>query len=93
MSRKFAPPDDRLKAVIAREQKMPVNFAAAKSNLKDVPRIYTEIALQQMPGIISFFQNDVPTAFKSVTDPALLAEFKTSNDKVIFLSCNATRIS
>ena len=36
-----------------------------------------------MPGIISFFQNDVPAAFKSVTDPQLLAEFKASNDKVI----------
>ena len=35
-------------------------------------------------GIISFFQNDVPAAFKSVTDPKLLAEFKASNDKVIF---------
>ena len=84
MSRKFAPPEERLKSVIAREQKMPANFAAAKANLKDVPKVYTEIALEQMPGIISFFQNDVPAAFKSVTDPKLLAEFKASNDKVIF---------
>ncbi len=83
MSRNFAPPADRLKAVIAREQKMPANFAAAKSNLKDVPKIYTEIALEQLPGIISFFQNDVPLAFKNVTDSQLLAEFKASNDKVI----------
>ncbi len=84
MSRNFASPEERLKSVIAREQKMPANFAAAKSNLKDVPKIYTEIALQQMPGIIKFFQNDVPAAFKSVTDQKLLAEFKASNDKVIF---------
>ena len=84
MSRNFAPPEERLKSVIAREQKMPANFAAAKSNLKDVPKVYTEIALEQMPGIISFFQNDVPSAFKSVTDQQLLAGFKASNDKVIF---------
>ncbi len=83
MSRNFAPADERLKSVIAREQKMPANFAAAKSNLKDVPKIYTEIALQQLPGIIKFFQNDVPLAFKSVTDQKLLAEFKASNDKVV----------
>ncbi len=83
MSRNFAPADERLKSVIAREQKMPANFAAAKSNLKDVPKIYTEIALQQLPGIIKFFQNDVPLAFKSVTNQKLLAEFKASNDKVI----------
>ena len=84
MSRNFAPPEERLKSVIAREQKMPANFAAAKSNLKDVPKVYTEIALEQMPGIISFFQNDVPSAFKSVTDQQLVAGFKASNDKVIF---------
>jgi uncharacterized protein (DUF885 family) len=83
MSRNFAPPEERLKSVIAREQKMPANFSAAKSNLKDVPKIYTEIAIQQLPGIIKFFQNDVPTAFKSVTDQKLLADFKTSNDMVI----------
>jgi len=83
MSRNFAPADERLKSVIARERKMPANFAAAKSNLKDVPKIYTEIALQQLPGIIKFFQNDVPLAFKSVTDQNLLADFKASNDKVI----------
>jgi len=83
MSRNFAPADQRLKSVIAREQKMPANFAAAKTNLKDVPKVYTEVALEQMPGIISFFQNDVPAAFKSVTDPKLLAEFKASNDEVI----------
>jgi uncharacterized protein (DUF885 family) len=83
MSRKFAPPADRLKSVIAREQKIPANLAAAKVNLKDPPRIYTEIAIEQMPGIISFFQNDVPEAFKDVTDAQLLAEFKASNSKVI----------
>ena len=83
MSRKFAPPADRLKSVIAREQKIPANLAAGKANLKNSPRIYTEIAIEQMPGIISFFQNDVPQAFKDVTDGQLLAQFKSSNDKVI----------
>jgi len=83
MSRKFAPPADRLKSVIAREQKIPANLAAGKVNLKNPPRIYTEIGIEQMPGIISFFQNDVPEAFKDVTDAQLLAQFKASNDKVI----------
>ena len=83
MSRKFAPPADRLKSVIAREQKIPANLAAARVNLKNPPHIYTEIAIEQMPGIISFFQNDVPEAFKDVTDAQLRAEFKASNGKVI----------
>jgi uncharacterized protein (DUF885 family) len=83
MIRKFAPPDDRLRSVIAREEKMSAVFTAARANLKNPPRIYTEIALEQLPGIISFFQNDVPTAFATATDPALKAEFAKSNAAVI----------
>lgn len=83
MVRKFAPPDVRLRNVIARENKIPAVFAAAKENLKNPPRVYTEIALEQLPGIISFFQNDVPSAFSDVTDPALKAEFAKSNSNVI----------
>ena len=63
MERKFAPADERLKSVIARERQMPGVFVAARQNLKNPPHIYTEIALQQIPDIISFFQNDVPAAF------------------------------
>jgi len=91
MIRKFAPPDDRLRSVVSREQKMPAVFAAARANLKNPPRIYTEIALEQLPGIISFFQNDVPAAFAGATDPALKAEFAKSNGAVIGI-CRAMRI-
>jgi hypothetical protein len=83
MSRKFAPPAERLKSVIAREQQIPANLAAARSNLKNPPHIYTEIAIEQMPGIIGFFQKDVPEAFKDVTDAQLLGRFKTTNGIVI----------
>ncbi len=71
MSRTFAPPEARLRSLIAREQKMPQVLATARANLKNPPKIYTEIAIQQVPGIIGFFQKDVPLAFKSVTDPKL----------------------
>jgi len=83
MSRTFAPPAERLKSVIAREKRMPAVFAAARANLKNPPRIYTEIALQQLPGIVSFFQKDVPLAFNKVEDKALLADFRASNQAVI----------
>lgn len=83
MSRNFAPQEDRLKSVVAREEKIPANLAMAKTNLKNPPKIYTQVALEQMPGIIGFFQTDVPAAFKDVKDPALLAQFKSSNDMVI----------
>src|SRR5215469_405337 len=83
MSRKFAPLADRLKSVIAREQSIPANLAAAKLNVKNPPHIYTEVAIEQMPGIISFFQKDVPEAFKDVTDTQLVAQFKAVNNNAI----------
>jgi len=83
MSRKFAPPEERLRSVIAREKQMPKVFDAARANLKNPPRIYAEIALEQLPGLVSFFQNDVPSAFTEVKDDKLLAEFKQTNQTVM----------
>ena len=60
MSRKFAPAEERLEAAIAREKSIPRLFEAARANLKNPPRIYTEIAIEQLPGIVSFFEKDVP---------------------------------
>lgn len=83
MSRKFASPDERLKSLIAREKQMPAVFDAAKQNLKNPPRIYSEIALEQLPGIISFFQKDVPNAFKEAKDQPTIQEFQKTNQQVI----------
>lgn len=83
MERKFAPADERLRSLIAREKAMPAVFAAARENLKNPPRIYTEIALEQLPDIISFFQKDVPEAFADAKDPATISEFKKTNAAVI----------
>jgi hypothetical protein len=83
MSRNFAPQDDRLRSVIARERQMPKMFQAARENLKNPPRVYTEVALEQLPGIIGFFQKDVPLAFNGVKDHALLDQFHQTNAAVI----------
>lgn len=83
MERKFAPPDDRLRSLIAREKLMPSRLEQARQNLKNPPRIYTEIAIEQLPGSISFFQHDVPLAFAEVKDAAVKAEFEKTNAAVI----------
>ena len=83
MSRNFAPAADRLKSVIAREKLIPRVFQSARENLKNPPQIYTQVALEQLPGIVSFFQNDVPKAFRTVSDAALMAEFKKTNQAVL----------
>ena len=83
MERKFASPDDRLRSLIAREKQMPGLLSEARVNLKNPPHIYTEIAIEQLPGIVSFFQHDVPLAFVDAKDPALKAEFAQTNAAVI----------
>ena len=83
MERKFAPADERLRSLIAREKQMPAVFTAARQNLKDPPRVYTEIALEQLPDIISFFEKDVPEAFADAKDLRLIAEFHGTNAAVI----------
>jgi len=83
MSRSFAPPEERLKSLIARERLMKTALGQARSNLRNPPRIYTEVALEQLPGIIGFFKSDVPAAFNAVTDRRLLGEFQASNQAVI----------
>lgn len=83
MKRDFAPAQDRLRSVIARERRIPSMFAAASQNLRNPPRVYTEVALDQLPGTIDFFRNDVPKAFSAVQDKALLAEFQAANQAVV----------
>ncbi len=83
MERTFASPDDRLRSLVAREKQMPAALEAAHQNLKNPPRIYTEIALEQLPDIIRFFQTDVPEAFQQARNEQLKREFSQSNGAVI----------
>ncbi len=83
MERPYAPVNTRLRAAIAREKLIPQVFADARKNLQNPPKIYTEIALEQIDGNISFFQHDVPLAFADATDAAAKAEFAKTNAAVI----------
>jgi hypothetical protein len=83
MSRSFAPPEERLRSLIARERLMKNVLGQARRNLRNPPRIYTEVALQQLPGLVGFFRKDVPEAFNKVADRKLLDEFHATNEAVI----------
>ena len=83
MERKYASPDDRLRSLVGRERQIPKLLENARMNLKNPPRIYTEIAIEQLPGIIRFFQHDVPAAFADATDAALNEEFAHTNAQVV----------
>jgi uncharacterized protein (DUF885 family) len=83
MQRDFAPAAARLRLLIARERAMPAALAAARENLRNPPEILTRIAIEQLPGIIGFFEHDLPAAFQSADDPALQASFRTTNAAVV----------
>jgi uncharacterized protein (DUF885 family) len=90
MERPYASANTRLRALVEREKLMPQVFEDARKNLKNPPRIFTEIALEQIDGDVSFFTTDVPSAFFSgadgaevATDPAAKSEFAKTNAAVI----------
>lgn len=83
ISRGFSPEEERLKSLISRERKMPQALVEARANLKNPPKIYTEVAIEQVAGNIAFFESDVPKAFSSVTDKKLLGEFGKTNKALI----------
>jgi len=83
VKRNFAPTEERLRSVIEREKQIPLALSQAREVLRNPPKIYTDIAIEQLPGNIDFFQTTVPEAFNEVKDKALQAEFKSSNDGAI----------
>ncbi|MDP9052588.1 MAG: DUF885 domain-containing protein [Acidobacteriota bacterium] len=90
IERPYASANTRLRALVEREKLMPQVFEVARKNLKNPPKIFTEIALEQIGGDVSFFENDVPSAFfggadgaEVATDVGAKAEFSKTNAAVI----------
>ena len=85
MSRNYAPPAQRLRYVIAREQKIPAMLAQGEGNLlpAHVAPVTAKLAALDTAGAVDFFTKDVPDAFAGVKDPALRAQFSSANAAAI----------
>jgi len=83
--REFAPAEARMRSVTAREIAALGNLDAARRNLKPslTPKVFIDIALQQMPSTIAFFNNDVPLAFAKVADDAGKQGFAKANANLV----------
>jgi uncharacterized protein (DUF885 family) len=81
IKRDFAPLEQRMRSVTARENAALSNLEAARQNLKPArtPKIAIEIALQQMPATQAYFKHDVPEAFAKVGDDADKRAFVKAN--------------
>ncbi|VTR90987.1 Uncharacterized protein OS=Myxococcus stipitatus (strain DSM 14675 / JCM 12634 / Mx s8) GN=MYSTI_05584 PE=4 SV=1: DUF885 [Gemmata massiliana] len=85
MKRSFAPPADRLKAVIGRLKAAPQLLGAMKTNVENPPKEFTDLGLIVAKGSVSFFRNDLPAWAKDAAgkDKKLFAEFEAANKPVI----------
>lgn len=87
LKRAYAPVEQRLPAVLARERQIPRLLEEARANLDNPPRIYTETALSEAAGSVAFFERVVPQMFEraggSRLDAARRAEFHAANDSAV----------
>jgi uncharacterized protein (DUF885 family) len=85
IKRDFAPPAQRLRGVISREKGIPAVFGAARKNLKEPPREFTDLAIRMAKGSLGFFDGSVAAWAKEAAgeDAKLLAEFQEWNAHVI----------
>jgi uncharacterized protein (DUF885 family) len=81
INRDFAPLPERMRSAVSRMQRIPEVFAEARATLKDTPRLWTEIALQQGRGTRALYEKTLPEAFASVQDAALQQQFKDAQGK------------
>jgi len=85
MKRDFAPAPDRLRSIIARLKAVPAVYAAARANVKNPAREFTDVALRRAQGSVGFFEGSVASWAKEAagSDAALWKEFEEANRQVV----------
>jgi uncharacterized protein (DUF885 family) len=85
IKRDFAPPAQRLRALISRERGIPALFDAARKNLKEPPREFTDLAIRMAKGSVAFFEGSIKIWAEDAAGPdaRLLASFHEWNARVI----------
>jgi uncharacterized protein (DUF885 family) len=81
MKRDFAPPHQRLASVVARLEQVPAVYAAAKANVHNPPKEFTDLAIRMSKGSIGFYEKAVAGWAKQAAgdDQALFARFERAN--------------
>ncbi|MET0593388.1 MAG: DUF885 domain-containing protein [Polyangiaceae bacterium] len=89
MKRDFAPAPVRLKALTERLRAVPAVYAAARANVKDPPREFTDLAIRMSKGSVGFFEKEVADwAHQAAGNDAAL---RTSFDQANAAAVAATR--
>src|SRR5437762_2022850 len=61
IKRSFAPPAERLRSLVARLKVMPPIYDAAKANLVNPPKEFTDLAIRMSKGSVGYFSGTVAT--------------------------------
>ncbi|HEX3762738.1 MAG TPA: DUF885 domain-containing protein [Kofleriaceae bacterium] len=88
IKRDFAPKHDRLRSMVTRLRGVPAIFEAARANVVDPPKEFTDVAIARARGTSGFLAGAVATWAHDAAggDAALLAEFEAANAAAIAAS-------
>jgi uncharacterized protein (DUF885 family) len=81
IERDFAPPAERMRHTIARENEFPRLFSQARENLTSVDGVTARLAARDAEGTRGFIVETVPAAFAQVRDARLQAELRRSTER------------
>src|SRR5437762_4763494 len=78
-------PAERLRSLVARLKVMPPIYDAAKANLVNPPKEFTDLAIRMSKGSVGYFSGTVATWAKDAagSDAALKKEFDDANARVV----------
>ena len=84
MKREFAPPAERLRAVVARLKAIPAVLAAMRANIDTPPKDFTDLAIRMATGSVGFYRGTVADWGRQAagSDAALRKEFEEANEAV-----------
>jgi uncharacterized protein (DUF885 family) len=85
IKRDFAPAAERLRSLVSREKLMPAVYAAAKANLVNPPKEFTDLAIRMAKGSAGYFAGTVARWAKEAagSDAALWKDFEQANAQVV----------
>jgi len=85
MKRNFAPAADRLRSAIGRLRQVPALYTAARANIGNPPREFTDLAVRMTKGSAGFFEGSVAAWAKGAagSDTALLRDFTDANGRAV----------
>jgi uncharacterized protein (DUF885 family) len=83
LQRNFAGPCPRLRAAARRLAQVPEVLRAARVNLRNPPRIYTEVAIAQFQGVLRLYRVEVPAAATACRDPELQADLAEADSAAV----------